>query len=803
MAFMQFADSELKHYIKSHSLPQIYEALLIGLFVQCPDDPLIYLEEKIKELQNQMKNQALLLTNQRHLDLSWDMFIDAEFRQSMSKMIGSYLSYLFDLELGEVLAPDLYEKAYLFHSNFLLKKCFCGWKMYIRNIRRQQMKILQDALQADNMYRMNKLKVAFNTWMKWMQFQKMQQTLAMKHLQHVNDQLLSKTILREWSKVAKETRKTREYFERLERGELDDESDVHLATTGEFKDNISNLPWPAALKIFTYLGVKELARCAQVCQSWKVIAQTSSLWSKINFFPVRKLIKDNDVAYILRSYRPFVIHLNLRGCSNIGWATFKGISDCRNLQDLNLTECANLTDEFVSMVVEMCTSLLYLNLAYTAISDGTLRSLSKFGLNLQYLSLAYSKKFTNKGLNYLATGKGCHKLVYLDISGCTQISVRGFKSFGICCHEIEHLIINNMATLTNSCITAMVSYYYNITTISLLASPHISDTAIKALVLGKRLTKVKIEGNKHISDTSFKIFSKTCPNLNHIYVTDCPRITDNSLKSISTLKHVIVLNISDCVSITDAGVRFFLDGPSASKLRELNLSNCIYITDLSLMKIAQRCQSLTHLRLRYCERLTDSGMEWLGNLPALTTIDLTGANVQDQSFGGLAHSNRIREFSVAECSGVTDIGLQKFYHNMFDLEYLDISHCLSVSDLSIKTLAFCCRRLVSLNIAGCPKITDLSIQYLAGVCHYIYFLDISGCVNLTDSIFMFLKKGCKKLRTLKMLYCTNITKQAVKAVTNVQQLEYNDENPPIWFGYDNQGNDLVTTNGEDGKTQKA
>lgn len=53
-------------------------------------------------------------------------------------------------------------------------------------------------------------------------------------------------------------------------------------------------------------------------------------------------------------------------------------------------------------------------------------SLSRFGLNLQYLSLAYAKKYTNKGLNYLATGKGCHRLVYLDISGCTEVSLHNF-----------------------------------------------------------------------------------------------------------------------------------------------------------------------------------------------------------------------------------------------------------------------------------------------------------------------------------------------------------------------------------------
>uniref|UniRef100_UPI00398EA419 F-box and leucine-rich repeat protein 13 isoform X4 n=1 Tax=Pristiophorus japonicus TaxID=55135 RepID=UPI00398EA419 len=723
---MSFADPEMKNYIKLHSLPEIYEALLTGLFVQCPDDPLIFLEEKIKELLNQKKDQALLLTKESHLNLSWDMFINAESRQSMNKMIGSYLSYLFDLESGEVLAPELYEKAYWFYSNFLLKKCFRLWQAYLRNGRMQQMKMLQNLLKASNKYVQARLKMAFNAWLQWMWIRKQQQALAIKHLQQVNNQLLLRAILREWNTVAKESGSTREYFERLERGELDDENDIQLVTMEEMKDHISQLPWATALKIFNHLGVQELARCAQVCQSWKVLTQTSSLWSKMNFYPLRKWIEDNNIAYILRNYRPSVIHLNLRGCSNISWATFKGISDCRNLQDLNLSECANLT-----------------------------------------------------------------------------ISVKGFKSLGICCNKIEHLVINNMATLTNSCISFMVSYDYNLTTISLLATPHISDTAIKTLVQGKRITTVKIEGNKHIGDLSFKFFSNACPNLNHIYVSDCPRITDSSLKAISTLKNIIVFNISDCISITDVGVRYLAEGSSGSKLRELNLSNCMYITDLSMLKIVQKCSNLTHLRLRYCLRLTDSGIEWLKGLPALTNIDLTGDNIHEQSLSGLGKNSKLREFTVAECPGVNDNGLQKFYHKMVDLEYLDISHCLSVSDQSIKTLAFCCRRLISLNIAGCPQITDFSIKYLAGVCHYIYFLDISGCINLTDSIFTFLKKGCKNLRILKMLYCIKITKQAVKAVNNIQQLEYSDEIPPIWFGYDNQENLLVTNKEEDENTQQA
>lgn len=47
--------------------------------------------------------------------------------------------------------------------------------------------------------------------------------------------------------------------------------------------------------------------------------------------------------------------------------------------------------------------------------------------SLQNLSLAYCRKFTDKGLQYLNLGNGCHKLIYLDLSGCTQVCLSAFS----------------------------------------------------------------------------------------------------------------------------------------------------------------------------------------------------------------------------------------------------------------------------------------------------------------------------------------------------------------------------------------
>lgn len=43
-------------------------------------------------------------------------------------------------------------------------------------------------------------------------------------------------------------------------------------------------------------------------------------------------------------------------------------------------------------------------------------------MNLQYLSLAYCTRITDEGFLYLATETLCYGLIYLDLSGCTQVS---------------------------------------------------------------------------------------------------------------------------------------------------------------------------------------------------------------------------------------------------------------------------------------------------------------------------------------------------------------------------------------------
>ncbi|KAG8439961.1 hypothetical protein GDO86_005939 [Hymenochirus boettgeri] len=687
-----------------------------------------------------------------------------------------------------MVSPELFKKAYMFYINNLQKLYFDSWMEYCLLRKAKKHKLQLKLHIAENHHKRTVLLSIVRIWDTWVKFRKQRRSLAAKRIQNVFNDAFMEKILKAWHAETQDSKKKREYFERLERGDMEDFRNFDSSPLREGEDDVSQLPPKAVLKIFSFVDLIDLARSAQVCRSWKIISQNSSLWSSIDFSSVRFLIQDKFVLNTLRKCRPYVIRLNFRNCSSLLLPTFKGIGECKNLQDLNLSECLNVNDEAMRIICEGCPALLYLNLSHTDITNVSLRIMSRYLLNLQYVSLAYSRKFTDKGLQYLGSGKGFHKLIYLDLSGCSQISVDGFKFLAAGCNSLQHLKINDMFTLTDNCFVALLDKCQHILSISLLGSPHLSDAAFKVLAQGRKLTKIRIEGNNRITDSSIKLISKSCPGLNHVYVADCQKITDSSLKAVSTLKNITVLNVADCIRISDPGVRQVLEGPSGTKIRELNLTNCVRVSDLSLLRIAQKCYSLNYLSLRYCENLTDSGIELLGNMASLISLDLSGTNITDQGLSALGTHGRIKELSLSECMGISDVGIQKFCQQSRDLEQLDLSHCLQVTNNTVKTVAFCCKLLTSVTITGCPKLTDISIQYLSGVCHYLHVLNFSGCIHLSDKSLKYLLKGCRQLRVLRMLYCKSITKAAaLKVEPKLQKLEYNNDDPPIWFGYDRHG----------------
>ncbi|KAH0513682.1 F-box/LRR-repeat protein 13 [Microtus ochrogaster] len=526
-------------------------------------------------------------------NLLWDMCIDPALKPRLRRLSETYLEQLFGLD-DQLVTPELMVKACTFYTGHLVKSHFGGWKEVAIPRANQEAIMAEKMNRAIEHYNSRCLKSFFIHWFSYVKTTRERLVVSLLRLREMFYTQRQKLILAIWKEKARQRSKSREddliskhelqlrkWKYKLLKSKAVEEKPISPEQSAS-EAALSAVPVEFEIAALPDRAILLVGRALLM---WAGLAICGELAVRIDF-STSKNIADKCVVTTLQKWRLTVLRLNFQGC-HFRTKTLKAVSHCKNLQELNLSDCQSLTDESMRHISEGCPGVLYLNLSNTAITNRTMRLLPRYFHNLQNLSLAYCRKFTDKGLQYLNLGDGCHKLIYLDLSGCTQISVQGFRNIANSCTGIMHLTINDMPTLTDNCVKVLVEKCPHISTVVFLGSPHISDRAFKALS-SCNLKKIRFEGNKRITDACFKYIDKNYPGINHIYMVDCKALTDSSLKSLSVLKQLAVLNLTNCVRISDTGLRQFLDGPASMRLRELNLTNCTLLGDTSIVRLSER-----------------------------------------------------------------------------------------------------------------------------------------------------------------------------------------------------------------------
>lgn len=127
-------------------------------------------------------------------------------------------------------------------------------------------------------------------------------------------------------------------------------------------------------------------------------------------------------------------------------------------------------------------------------------SCARYCVSLHYLSLAYSSHFTSKGLKSITSGKGCRRLVYLDLSGCTTLSAEGMLFIGKGCPILNTLLLDDIPDCDDSMVLKLVAQCHTLRHISFMGSSKLTDRAFKYLAMeNRKLRSIKIESEFHIS----------------------------------------------------------------------------------------------------------------------------------------------------------------------------------------------------------------------------------------------------------------------------------------------------------------
>uniref|UniRef100_A0A8C1QVU1 F-box/LRR-repeat protein 2 n=1 Tax=Cyprinus carpio TaxID=7962 RepID=A0A8C1QVU1_CYPCA len=371
------------------------------------------------------------------------------------------------------------------------------------------------------------------------------------------------------------------------------------------------LPKELLLRIFSFLDVVTLCRCAQVSRSWNLLALDGSNWQRIDLFDFQRDIEGRVVENISKRCGGFLRKLSLRGCLGVG--------------DSALRCCENPTYLFVNSTTEK--------------TDHTNNCLSKFCPKLKHLDLASCTSITNLSLKALS--EGCPLLEQLNISWCDQVTKDGIQALVRCCPGLKGLFLKGCTQLDDEALQHIGAHCPELVTLNLQTCSQITDQGLITICRGcHRLQSLCVSGCANITDAILNALGQNCPRLRILEVARCSQLTDvgfTSLARVSKQSHkhtaqqctsicitdgtliqlsihcprLQVLSLSHCELITDDGIRQLGSGPCAhDRLEVIELDNCPLITDASLEHL-KTCHSLDRIELYDCQQITRAGIKRL------------------------------------------------------------------------------------------------------------------------------------------------------------------------------------------------
>ncbi|PWA53678.1 Leucine-rich repeat, cysteine-containing subtype [Artemisia annua] len=212
------------------------------------------------------------------------------------------------------------------------------------------------------------------------------------------------------------------------------------------------------------------------------------------------------------------------------------------------------------------------------------------------------------------------------------------------------------------------------------------------------LNSVSLGRRLHVGDVGVISLLRSSKNITSLCLERCVKVTDESLKAIGEV----------------------------TCLKQLVLRGCYLITDLGLKYLANKDlkNSLKFLYLDECDRISDTGIIYLGQMVHLSVLTLAkcGVNIADSGISAISKIPNIVRLVLARLINVTDTSLFDIANNCLKLSVLNLTGCEAITGDAVRAFA------------DRPTLSYLTLYS----CHNISWEDI-----MSSSAFTRLNSRCK------------------------------------------------------------
>eukprot|EP01097_Dermamoeba_algensis_P003792 TRINITY_DN2581_c0_g1_i2.p1 TRINITY_DN2581_c0_g1~~TRINITY_DN2581_c0_g1_i2.p1 ORF type:complete len:771 (-),score=137.77 TRINITY_DN2581_c0_g1_i2:354-2666(-) len=322
----------------------------------------------------------------------------------------------------------------------------------------------------------------------------------------------------------------------------------------------------------------------------------------------------------------------------------------QQLRELNISHCYRLTDKAMEHVAMNFSNLEMIDISYIVLlSDRGLAQLGRL-TSLRELSMVSCIGTSVDGLVYISQALKKLKKLYhgeakderaaeidfpMKKSNKSQITDAGLEALSGNFSGLSTLVIKKSTLVTDLGLQTISEKLQALTVIHLPECRAVSDAGLDFLTSGcpalenldLSYTSISDEGLqyvgegleflkhlylnecKRVSDVGIHHIVQGCPDLTTLELRYCPKITNETMKSIAYSPRLAFLDVSWCRSVTDEGIIALSLGPASLSISRLEVEACSELTIESL-KALKNFGMLQHLNLTKCWHIDDDALSF-------------------------------------------------------------------------------------------------------------------------------------------------------------------------------------------------
>lgn len=360
---------------------------------------------------------------------------------------------------------------------------------------------------------------------------------------------------------------------------------------GGGKSDFDKLPKELVYRIMAYLTPDELCYyVAPVCKQWNVFANDPILWKRV-YLHADKTSRASALEILGRCHQHVATLALCKYALTDELAARLG--RCAKLNVLILTACQGVSADLVASLTANAPHVQEASFEASDLKDAAAVLVSGWkALHTVNLTLTH---VTEESVVHIA--KKCSKLKHLNV-------------------ETTGLTENAMKVVVEERRTNLRKLY--------LEGSWLSDTSCEMLSRCKELDTLSILNAKRLTDKSLRSLT-SFTKLKYLRITQGLSFSSRGLSSLfrESKSRLTFLDLSECFDVNDGVVHSITSSKSGSHLEILTLDHCCFLTDTGIDAIVKKCRNLKVLSVAGSKLIKGASLKNASlTMPNLTSLNL-------------------------------------------------------------------------------------------------------------------------------------------------------------------------------------